>query len=74
MYDKQKTWKKLQYLLFNSLEKIAKYLKTFCYDGVDTIYTPCDNLQLSSRDLYAFFAKYLPFKRGTLLPSVYYIL
>lgn len=49
----------------NSLEKIAKYLKTFCYDVVDTIYTPCDNLQLSSRDLHAFFAKYLPFKRGT---------
>ncbi len=39
--------------------------ETLGYDVVDTIYTPCDNLQLSSRDLYAFFAKYLPFKRGT---------
>lgn len=58
----------------NSLEKITKYLKTFCYDVVDTIYTLCDNLQLSSRDLYAFFAKYLPFKRGTFLAAVYYIL
>ena len=40
--------------VINSLEKITKHLKTFCYDAVDTIYTPCDNLQLSNRDLYAF--------------------
>lgn len=54
--------------------KNSKTPETLCYDVVDTIYTSCDNLQLSSRDLYAFFAKYLPFKRGTFLASVYYIL